>query len=96
MIEPERRGLSMSLFALGPIVGPAIGPTAGGFLILAKGWRWVFWLWTIVVGPKPHSVEERASNHIFFTTPERQRNAPLPTHPKRDYAPAIMLRKCDA
>lgn len=29
--------------------GPCIGPVAGGYLVEAKGWRWVFWIIAIVV-----------------------------------------------
>jgi len=46
----EQRGLAMALFATGPILGPVIGPVAGGFLAEAKGWRWVFWLLTMISG----------------------------------------------
>lgn len=46
----EKRGLAMSLFAMGPIVGPVIGPVAGGYLAEAKGWRWVFWLLSMISG----------------------------------------------
>lgn len=45
----EKRGLAMSLWSLGPLLGPMIGPIVGGFLIQAKGWRWVFWLIASVV-----------------------------------------------
>lgn len=55
IIEPEKRGLAMSLFSFGPIVGPVIGPVGGGFLIQAKGWRWVFWLLTMLVSEKLYS-----------------------------------------
>ncbi len=30
------------------MLGPIIGPVAGGFLAGAKGWRWVFWLLVII------------------------------------------------
>ena len=40
----------MALFAAGPLLGPIVGPIAGGFLAEAKGWRWIFWLLTIVAG----------------------------------------------
>ncbi|KAG0649113.1 MFS transporter cpaT [Hyphodiscus hymeniophilus] len=33
------RGLPMSLYTLGPVIGPAIGPVGGGFLAQAMGWR---------------------------------------------------------
>jgi multidrug resistance protein len=45
----EMRGRAMSIWALGPLLGPCIGPVAGGFLTEAAGWRWVFWLIAIVV-----------------------------------------------
>jgi multidrug resistance protein len=45
----ERRGGAMAIWSLGPLLGPVIGPVAGGFLVEAKGWRWVFWIITIVV-----------------------------------------------
>ncbi|KAL1599839.1 hypothetical protein SLS60_007644 [Paraconiothyrium brasiliense] len=46
----EKRGRAMSSMILGPLFGPAIGPVAGGYLAEAKGWRWTFWLVTILAG----------------------------------------------
>ncbi|CVL07245.1 related to multidrug resistant protein [Fusarium mangiferae] len=46
----ESRGKAMSVWALGPLLGPCIGPLAGGYLIQAAGWRWVYWLVTIMGG----------------------------------------------
>ncbi|KAH6981671.1 polyamine transporter 3 [Ilyonectria sp. MPI-CAGE-AT-0026] len=46
----ESRGKAMSVWALGPLLGPCIGPLAGGYLIQAAGWRWVYWLVTILGG----------------------------------------------
>ncbi|KAI4224359.1 MAG: hypothetical protein L6R40_008451 [Gallowayella cf. fulva] len=50
IIVQEKRGGIMAIWAMGPLMGPVIGPVAGGFLSQAKGWRWVFWLITIVAG----------------------------------------------
>jgi len=50
MMPPERRGVFLSLYVLGPICGPVIGPVIGGFLSAAEGWRWVFWLVAILAG----------------------------------------------
>lgn len=50
MVQQERRGAFLGAFAVGPILGPVVGPVAGGFLSTAEGWRWVFWLVTIVAG----------------------------------------------
>lgn len=49
MMPPERRGAAMSVWSVGPLLGPVIGPVCAGFLVEAKGWRWVFWVITIVV-----------------------------------------------
>ncbi|KAI1397360.1 MFS general substrate transporter [Hypoxylon fuscum] len=49
-IDIARRGVVMTgLFAC-IFLGPVIGPVIGGFLAQAVGWRWVFWLLTIVSG----------------------------------------------
>ncbi|KAL8949780.1 MAG: hypothetical protein Q9222_004142 [Ikaeria aurantiellina] len=50
VMPPEKRGKALSLFVLGPVAGPSLGPVAGGFLAQAAGWRWIFWLLTIVSG----------------------------------------------
>ncbi|KAF2436537.1 MFS general substrate transporter [Tothia fuscella] len=50
MFRVEERGAAMSIWALGPLLGPVIGPVAGGYLIQAKGWRWVFYVLTMVSG----------------------------------------------
>ncbi|EON99451.1 putative major facilitator superfamily protein [Phaeoacremonium minimum UCRPA7] len=46
----EKRGRAMAAWALGPLLGPCIGPVAGGYLIEAAGWRWVYWLIVILGG----------------------------------------------
>ena len=49
MMPPENRGRAMSLWSLGPLLGPVIGPVCAGFLVESQGWRWVFWVITIMV-----------------------------------------------
>jgi DHA2 family multidrug resistance protein len=39
---PEQLGTSQSIFALGTILGPSIGPTLGGILVDNLSWPWVF------------------------------------------------------
>ncbi|KAH7013979.1 major facilitator superfamily transporter [Ilyonectria destructans] len=46
----QQRGTAMSVWSLGPLLGPSIGPIAGGFLAQAEGWRWIFWVLTITAG----------------------------------------------
>ncbi|GJD04465.1 major facilitator superfamily transporter [Colletotrichum higginsianum] len=48
LMPVEMRGRAMSAWALGPLLGPCIGPVAGGYLIKAAGWRWIYWLVVIV------------------------------------------------
>lgn len=50
MVPPEQRGKSMAAWSVGPLIGPVIGPVCAGFLVEAKGWRWVFWVIAIAVG----------------------------------------------
>jgi multidrug resistance protein len=52
MVRQEERGFAMSMFTLGSLFAPILGPIVGGFLAAAKGWRWVFWLISIMVCPK--------------------------------------------
>ncbi|KAK4446922.1 efflux pump rade [Podospora aff. communis PSN243] len=46
----KERGTAMSVWSLGPLLGPSIGPVAGGFLSQAEGWRWIFWVLAITSG----------------------------------------------
>ncbi|KAH6720939.1 bicyclomycin resistance protein [Leptodontidium sp. 2 PMI_412] len=50
LVTADKRGKAMSGFVMGPIIGPIIGPVAGGYLSQAKGWRWVFWVLSILSG----------------------------------------------
>lgn len=40
---PEQRGKAISIYSLAPLLGPAIGPIAGGFIAQNTTWRWCFW-----------------------------------------------------
>jgi multidrug resistance protein len=46
--RPEERGRAMSVYSLAPLLGPAIGPVAGGFIAQYTTWRWVFRATTII------------------------------------------------
>jgi DHA2 family multidrug resistance protein len=39
---PEQLGISQGIFALGAIMGPALGPPLGGVLVDNANWNWVF------------------------------------------------------
>ena len=43
----EERGKAIGIYSLAPLIGPAVGPIAGGFITQNTTWRWVFWAVTI-------------------------------------------------
>jgi len=40
----EEQGMAMSIYGLGVVLGPAVGPTLGGWLIEHHNWRWIFYV----------------------------------------------------
>lgn len=51
MFGEEERGKAMSAIGMIPFIAPCLGPTIGGFIADARGWRWTFWLTAIIAGP---------------------------------------------
>ena len=43
----EERGRAISIYSLAPLLGPAIGPIAGGFITENTTWRWAFYATSI-------------------------------------------------
>jgi DHA2 family multidrug resistance protein len=41
---PEQRGWAMSLWGLGVMIGPIMGPMLGGWLTEYYSWRWIFYI----------------------------------------------------
>lgn len=52
MMPAEKRGQAMAIWSVGPLLGPVIGPVCAGFLVEEVGWRWIFWVTSIVVSFK--------------------------------------------
>ena len=44
VFPPDKRGMAMGIFGLGAIMGPALGPTVGGYLVQLFGWRSIFFI----------------------------------------------------
>ncbi|GAK67647.1 MFS multidrug transporter [Moesziomyces antarcticus] len=51
LFEPGERGSAMGMYSLAPLLGPAIGPIVGGWIVQELGqWRWIFWVSSIYGG----------------------------------------------
>ncbi|KAI8939840.1 hypothetical protein NX059_003578 [Plenodomus lindquistii] len=48
MFIPSERAGVFGWYLLGPLLGPTLGPLFGGIIVQRLGWRWVFWIMTIV------------------------------------------------
>jgi DHA2 family multidrug resistance protein len=73
---PERRGAAMAIFGLGAMVGPAVGPTLGGWIVDNATWPLIFYinvpigivafLMTLAFIPNPKFIE-RVRGNIDWT-----------------------------
>ncbi|KIV89362.1 hypothetical protein PV10_08938 [Exophiala mesophila] len=48
MYEPYQRAGIFGWYLLGPLLGPTLGPLLGGVIVSRLGWRWIYWVLTIV------------------------------------------------
>lgn len=82
VFEPHERGKAMGYWGVGVIAGPAVGPTLGGILTEAFGWRSIFLVnlpigiigliaaWKMLKADKPHASLHRPFDYwgfIFFS-----------------------------
>ncbi|EXJ85713.1 hypothetical protein A1O1_06081 [Capronia coronata CBS 617.96] len=44
LITDEYRAVAFSVWSIGPMNGPVVGPTIGGFVTEYLGWRWTNWI----------------------------------------------------
>ncbi|KAL2192618.1 major facilitator superfamily domain-containing protein [Corynascus similis CBS 632.67] len=50
LMPKEKRGKVVSIWSVGTILGPMVGPIIGGYVTETAGWRWMFWVISIVIG----------------------------------------------
>jgi DHA2 family multidrug resistance protein len=41
---PEEQGMAMALFGVAVVIGPAFGPTLGGYIVDNHSWPWIFYI----------------------------------------------------
>src|SRR6202012_2745477 len=41
---PKEQGMAMALFAMAVMLGPAVGPTLGGWIVDNYSWPWIFFI----------------------------------------------------
>ena len=41
---PKEQGMAMALFGMAIVLGPAIGPTLGGYIVDQYSWPWIFYI----------------------------------------------------
>lgn len=55
----------MAIFTVAPFAGPALGPTAAGFIGENISWRWLFWVLTAFVSSPYLSLRYRRSDFLL-------------------------------
>lgn len=51
MFKEQSRGRALSIMGTVPFIAPVLGPSIGGVISEALGWRWTFWVTAIIAGP---------------------------------------------
>src|SRR5437868_2932324 len=41
---PKEQGMAMALFGMAVMLGPALGPTLGGYIVDNASWPWIFFI----------------------------------------------------
>src|SRR6202049_589839 len=41
---PEKQGVAATMFGIAALIGPIVGPTLGGWLVVNYDWRWIFYV----------------------------------------------------
>src|SRR5262245_49385965 len=41
---PEKQGTAQTMFGIAALLGPIVGPTLGGWLVVNYDWRWIFYV----------------------------------------------------
>ncbi len=74
---PEKQGTAMSVFGIAALIGPIVGPTLGGWLVVNFDWRWIFYI------NLPIGLIALAASHFLVQDPDylKQERAKLNSRP---------------
>lgn len=50
MFSEGDRATAMAIYTLGPLIGPSVGPVAGGFIAETVGFKWIFIVIAVAAG----------------------------------------------
>lgn len=48
--DADGRGRAVAVYTFLPLLGPAVGPIAGGYITQETTWRWIFWASSMAAG----------------------------------------------
>jgi DHA2 family multidrug resistance protein len=76
---PKEQGMAMAVFAMAVMLGPAIGPTLGGWIVDNYSWPWIFYinvpvgvLGLVMVASFVHEDEEIVASNRELAAKERK------------------------
>ena len=63
----EKRGRALSIWSVGTILGPTVGPIIGGSVAEVAGWRWMFWTISVAVSFQENDLLCRGHGLLILT-----------------------------
>ena len=69
LMPREQRGLALSVWSVGTILGPTVGPIIGGYVTEVSGWRSMFWAISVVVSLRPSISQNQPADAARSVSP---------------------------
>ncbi|KAK4663778.1 uncharacterized protein QC763_502920 [Podospora pseudopauciseta] len=92
--RPTLAGVVYPFYFVSPFLGPAFGPVVGGYLIEAKGWRWLQWVILFMIVFNYLYALPQSETYKKIILEKRTRNEKTPTRSSKVAPPsrAILQR----
>ncbi|KAI9750129.1 MAG: Rab proteins geranylgeranyltransferase component A, partial [Chaenotheca gracillima] len=90
---PASRGVATIFFVLSPFLGPALGPTIGGFVAERKDWRWLQWtiIFFAIASFIPAAISSETYKKVILNRRAKKLGIPLPPGPTGVQAMKFLL-----